>query len=90
MSQLSVLSDFLTVTGGCVYQVIYDYENGDSITDTVFFVEKTKQKHNIKSIYEPQTVAHYENRVRKVVETHSSIKGNTLCRCFSIFFLLKH
>lgn len=78
MSQLSVLSDFLTVTGGCVYQVIYDYENGDNITDTLFFVETNKQKHNIKSLYETQTVAHYENRVRKVVETHSSIKGKTI------------
>lgn len=49
---------FLSVTGGYVYQMIYDCEYGDNITDVVFFV---------KNIFNQKLCTMYDSRVGKYV-----------------------
>lgn len=55
---LMMVTDFLSLTGGYVYQMIYDCEYSDNITDVVFFV---------KNIFNQKLFTMYDSRVGKYV-----------------------
>uniref|UniRef100_A0A8C9YFN8 Ig-like domain-containing protein n=1 Tax=Sander lucioperca TaxID=283035 RepID=A0A8C9YFN8_SANLU len=89
-AQLYVLTGFLYVTGGYVYQMIYDCEYGDNITDMVFLVKNIFNQ-KINTLYDSRVgkyvgfgeygmtnAAHYNSQKWKMDER--KVEVETLCR----------